>query len=154
MNKKTFVSLALSYLGFPAIKHGGKEAGYDEKGFDCSGFVNFLLKKANYPGHIPRHTNDFFDSFGILVHEQFRGAGDLIFFSHKGGYYPDHIGVMISREKYIHSPGKNGKVICSGVFEKKIIEPRCDIQQIYFSNPIGIKRIAINNGRYKKIFLS
>lgn len=149
-----FCALASSYIGFPAIKYEGQDVGCSENGFDCSGFVKFLLKMAKYPGHIPRHTNEFFDSFGILIHEQFREAGDLIFFSYKGGIYPDHIGVMISRDEYVHSPGKNERVICSGVFEQKIIEPRCNTQQIYFSNPIGFKRITVGDGRYRQIFLS
>ena len=153
MKKEAFVSMALSYLDFPATKYNGQFNGCDVSGFDCSGFVNFLLKQAKYPDPIPRHVNELFDIFGILVHEQFRDAGDLVFFSNKGGTYPDHIGIMISRDEYVHSPGKNGEVICVRKFEQKIIKPRNRAPQIYFSNPIGIKRITINNGRYRKMFL-
>jgi cell wall-associated NlpC family hydrolase len=127
--------------------------GISPDGFDCSGFVNFLLKKAEYPRNIPRHTNELFDSFGILVHDQFRSAGDLIFFSNRYGTYPKHVGVMISKNEYIHSPGRNGKVICVSTFEQKIIELRSKVPQIYFSNPIGFKRITINDGRYQRMFL-
>jgi len=150
IKKETFVSMALLYLGFPAIKYNSQLNGCDVDGFDCSGFVNILLKQAKYPEPIPRHANEMFDVFGILIHKQFRGAGDLIFFSNRGGTYPDHVGIMISRDKYIHLPG--GKNICIGRFEKKIIKPRNKAPQIYFSNPIGIKRITItiNNGRYQR----
>ena len=153
MRKETFVSMALSYLNFPSVNYDGQLGGIGPDGFDCSGFVNFLLKEAEYPHHIPRHANNFFDSFGILIHEQFRCAGDLVFFSNKGGTYPDHVGVMISADEYIHSPGRNGKVICIGRFEQKIIKPKKEAPQIYFSNPIGLKRITFNNGRYKQMFL-
>jgi cell wall-associated NlpC family hydrolase len=152
MQREIFVSLALSYLGFPAVNYRGKSNGNTPAGFDCSGFVNFLLKEAKYPHHIPRHANELFDSFGILIHKQFRHAGDLVFFSNRGGTYPDHVGIMISENEYIHSPGKNGKVICVGRFEQKIIKPKNKAMQIYFSNPIGLKRITVNNGRYQQIF--
>lgn len=153
MQKKIFVSLALSYLNFPAVNYSGHLSGMSPIGFDCSGFVNFLLKEVEYPQCIPRHANEFFDLFGILIHEQFRSAGDLIFFSNRGGTYPDHIGIMISDDEYIHSPGRNGKVICTGSFKQEIIKPRNKAPQIYFSNPIGLKRITVNNGRYQQMFL-
>lgn len=153
MKKEEFVLLALSYLGFPAANYSGQLNGISLSGFDCSGFVNFLLKEAGYPRNIPRHVNELFDSFGILIHKQFRCAGDLVFFSNRGGTYPDHVGVMISEDEYIHSPGKNGKVICVGRFKQKIIKPRGKAPQIYFSNPIGLKRITVNNGRYQQMFL-
>lgn len=153
MKKEIFVSMVLLYLDFPAIKYNGQFNCCDVSGFDCSGFVKFLLKQAKYPDPIPRHANELFDVFGILIHEQFRDAGDLIFFSNRGGIYPDHVGIMISRDEYVHSPGKNGKIICVRKFEQKIIKPRNKASQIYFSNPIGIKRITINNGRYQQMFL-
>lgn len=153
MRKEAFVSLALSYLDFPATNYDGRLNGINPTGFDCSGFIGFLLLEAKYPQNIPRHANELFDSFGILVHLEFRAMGDLIFFSNRGGTYPDHVGVMISKDEYIHSPGRNGKVICLGRFEKKIIKPRGEAPQIYFSNPIGIKRITVSNGRYQQMFL-
>jgi len=153
MQKETFVSLALSYLNFPAVNYGGQLNGFNTDGFDCSGFVNFLLKEAKYPHNIPRHASEFFDSFGILVHEQFRSVGDLVFFSNRGGTYPDHVGVMVSEDEYIHSPGRNGKIVCIKRFEQEIIKPSGKAPQIYFSNPIGLKRITVNNGRYQQMFL-
>ncbi len=152
MKKETFVSMALSYLNFPAIKYINPNNGMDVNGFDCSGFVGFLLKRAKYPNHIPRHSNEFFDNFGILIHSQFRDAGDLVFFSNRDGTCPNHIGIMTSRDEYIHSPGKNGKVICVRKFKQKVIKSINEASQIYSSNPIGLKRITINNGRYQQAF--
>lgn len=153
MLKETFVSLALSYINFPAVNYSGQFNGTSPKdGFDCSGFVNFLLEQAKYPDKVPRHANQLFDSFGILIHEQFRDLGDLIFFSNRGGTYPDHVGIMISKDEYIHSPGRNGKVVCVDIFKQEIIQPINKKPQIYFSNPIGIKRITVNNGRYQQLF--
>ena len=112
-----------------------------------------MLKKAEYPEPIPRHANELFDSFGILIHEQFRSAGDLVFFSNRGGTYPSHVGIMISQDEYIHSPERNGKNICLNKFKPEIIIPRGKAPQIYFSNPIGFKRMTVNNGRYKQMLL-
>jgi hypothetical protein len=152
MQKEKFVLLALSYLNFPAVNYNGRSNGISSEGFDCSGFVNFLLKKAEYPQNIPRHTNELFDSFGIFIHDQFRNAGDLIFFSNRDGTCPKHVGVMISKDEYIHSPGRNGKVICVSKFEQKVIEFEGKAPRIYFLNPIGFKRITIKDGRYQKVF--
>lgn len=153
MKKEAFVSMVLSYLGFPATRYNGQFNGCNVDGFDCSGYVGFLLKQAKYPEHIPRHANELFDGLGILIHEQFREPGDLVFFSNRGGTYPDHVGIMISRDEYVHSPGKNGEIICVRRLEQKIIKPRNKALQIYFSNPIGFKRITINRRRYQQMFL-
>ena len=152
MKKEMFISVALSYVDFPARKYSGKNNGCDISGFDCSGFVNFLLKQAKYPDTVPRHTNELFDVFGILIHEQFREAGDLVFFSSKG-VCPDHVGIMVSHEEYVHSSGKSGKTICVRKLERKMIKSRNKVQQIYSFNPIGFKRMTINNGRYQRTFL-
>jgi cell wall-associated NlpC family hydrolase len=154
MQKEDFVSMALSYLGFPAIKYGSLSEGSTPEGFDCSGFVNFLLKQASYPSNIPRHANELFDSFGIFIHEQFRFPGDLVFFSNREGTCPNHVGVVVSENEYIHSPGRNGMVICLDKFKEKIIRPKGKAPQLYFKNPIGFKRITVKNRRYQQIFLS
>ncbi|KKU55297.1 MAG: hypothetical protein UX75_C0008G0015 [Candidatus Moranbacteria bacterium GW2011_GWE2_47_10] len=153
MKREDFVALALGYLDFPAIKYRGRGTGSDPSGFDCSGFIGFLLKAAAYSQNIPRHVNELFDSFGFLIHEQFVSPGDLVFFSYKGGVYPDHMGMMVSKDEYIHSPGKDGSRICTRKMERTAIEPRTIRDQIYFSNPIGFKRITVRNERYQKAFL-
>jgi cell wall-associated NlpC family hydrolase len=155
MRKKVFVLMALKYLGYPSIRYKGVHVGNTVSGFDCSGYTNFLLNKAKYPGQIPRHCNEFFDLFGILIHDQFRKAGDLVFFSSRSkGIRPDHMGVLVSRDKFIHSPGKDGKVVCVDEIEKEIIRSDNSIMQIYSDNPIGFKRITIKDGRYQQVFLT
>lgn len=154
MKKEFFVEMALKYLDYPAVKYRDFNLGKTIVGFDCSGYVNFLLNECRYPGPIPRHCNEFFDSFGICIHDQFRREGDLVFFSFKsGGLYPDHMGILISKDQYVHSPGKDGKVVCIDNLEtKKIPDNKPD--QIYAINPIGIKRITVLNGRYQQMFLT
>ena len=155
MERELFVSMALKYIGSPAIKYKGPGEGMTASGFDCSGFVNFLLQEAQYPGPVPRHCNEFFDSFGLFIHDQFRTAGDLVFFSHKSkGTFPDHMGILISMDEYVHSPCKDRKSVCVKKLERKMIPDACDGSQIFCANPIGIKRITIKNGRHQTLFLS
>jgi Cell wall-associated hydrolases (invasion-associated proteins) len=153
MDRNFFVSKSLSYLGCPAANYRGPDLGRDINGFDCSGFVHFILKELKYPGDIPRHAKDFFDYFGFLIHEQFVLPGDLVFFS-EDGVRPGHVAVMISADEYIHSPGMDGEKICISKIEKEIIRNTESKSQIYFYNPIGFKRIAIKSERrWQKVFL-
>jgi len=155
--RERFAEEALKYFGFPSSPYLGAENGQDENGFDCSGFIVFLLRKIGFPlSEEIRHCNEFFDFFGILIHEEFAGKGDLIFFS-RNGLVPTHMGILLSSPVkeiayYIHSPGKyNKKVIVSNLFKDKI---PFAIGQIYSVNPIGYKRLAvkIKNKRYQQIF--
>ena len=154
MKKEAFVEMALTYCGYPSSGYQGPDLGCSTEGFDCSGFHKFILLQAGYPEPIPRHSNELFDYFGILIHQPFLKLGDLIFFSNKGGQRPDHVGIMVSQREYIHAPGKDNTVVCLRDVKRSIIKPKDGGEQIYFSNPIGYKRITISSGkRYQRPFL-
>ncbi len=139
---------ALKYLGDPASNYKGPELGIlPATGFDCSGFVVFLLKKLGIDNlENIRHTSEFFDKYGIFVHYGLHQRGDLVFFSKKG-LAPKHIGIVIDENYYIHSPGKNGSVI---EIKKLVLEPINTVTgAIYNTNPIGFKRHSINSGRWQ-----
>lgn len=155
MTKEEFATIALKYLGYPAVKYRGPEAGRDINGFDCSGFVTFLLKLINFPAPLPRHCNEYFDALGIFVHNY--QVGDLVFFSFgNGGVWPSHMGIMLSEKEYIYSHGSDDSFVKIGKLQqKRIVTPeKQEHVQIYMANPIGFKRLAIKNGRYQKTFLS
>ncbi len=145
--QKKLVSMALEFLGYPCIHYQGPLLGKSETGFDCSGFVTFLLEKIGLAQEQIRHCNEYFDFFGVFVHCAQRG--DLVFFS-QSGTYPSHMGIMISDGKYIHAR-KNGQGIVriESLKQESISQERRD--QVYFRNPIGFKRLAIKNGRYQSI---
>lgn len=154
MKREEFIKLAKNFLGSPAAKYAGPELGNNEKGFDCSGFVGYVLRQSGFPGEVPRHCNEYFDGFGILVHKY--RPGDLIFFAAKsGGVYPEHMGIVISKDEYIHSPGEDGKEVeIKQIVKKKIAKVRGQkAKQIYLRDPIGFKRIANGSGRYRAPFL-
>jgi len=158
MIRSDFMSLALSFIGLKSSSYNRANIGSIESGFDCSGFVNYVLIKSEYKYSIPRHANEMFDRFGITIHYESILPGDLIFFSNKGGTYADHVGIYCGNNKYIHSPGRNNCKICIKNLEFKEIKPRINsnYEQIYFINPIGFKRITIpdEKGRYNINFLT
>ena len=157
MKKEEFVEMALSYVGSASIKYRHQGIGSSIDGFDCSGFMYFLLHHINFPDNVPRHANEQFDQLGVLIHWEFRDAGDLIFFS-RNGKFPAHVGLMISRDAYVHAPGKDGTSVCVQKLERESIGANDMSEgeklQIYFSNPIGFKRLTVHNGRYQKYFFA
>ena len=156
------VDVALEYEGFPTIKYAGPKAGKTPEGFDCSGFVQWVLMESGIS--IPkisndreiRHSEEFFDHFGYLIHPLAKQKGDLVFFS-KNGARPSHIGIYLGDGKMIHSPGTNNKKVCIRSVDE-YCKNRINFEsgnggvQIYFENPIGFKRVALpSENRYHEI---
>ena len=147
------VEIAFKYIDCPSVPYIGPDVGNNPKGFDCSGFVQWVLKESKI--EIPRisnwnelrHSEQFFDFFGVSVHPQFIQKGDLMFFS-RNGYRPSHIGIYLGEDKMIHSPGKNNQKVCIysiSDFCKEnplIFSPKDGFPQIYSENPIGYKRVS------------
>jgi len=98
-DRDAIVQLAESYLGAPY-----KAGGSDPSGFDCSGFVMYVYKKAGY--RLPRTTKDQYDSLKPVKKPK---KGDLVFFSIDGNHI-DHVGLYIGNFKFIHAPS-SGKTI-------------------------------------------
>lgn len=117
-------------------------------GFDCSGFVTFVLNQAGLtiPDYIGqdgenrpiRHANEYWDNYGIAVHEGLQQGGDLVFFSHNG-LFPSHVGIMLDEGEYIHASGRdNPSVEVKPLIFRQI--PVTDREQaIYSRSPIGFK---------------
>ncbi len=149
--REQLVSEALKYIGYNASNYYGPNHGLSiEEGFDCSGFVTFLLHIIKFPKNPDiRHSNEYFDQFGVYIHPGLQKKGDLIFIS-RDGLRPTHMGIMTDISHFIHSPGINGRVITIHQVEYKPI-PRVE-NQIYLVNPIGFKRLALRDGRWKKIY--
>ena len=154
MNKETLAEVALKQLDAPSILYKGPQNGISREGFDCSGFIVFCLNEISFPyDKSIRHCNEFFDSFGVLVHEDFFSRGDLIFLS-RDGSRPTHIGIVIDKRSYIHAPGVNDSKVCISEIPREIIVPKNTKNSIIYShNPIGFKRLVIPNGRWKTLLL-
>jgi len=148
--RERFVETAVKHLGYPSQLYRNPKTGKDPRnGFDCSGFIVFLLELVGFPNPQElRHTNELFDHFGVSVHIELRQRGDLVFFS-RNGLLPTHVGILASPSTYIHAPGKKETSVELATLIFSDIEERSG--RLYLSNPIGIKRLSIANGRYQKI---
>lgn len=128
---------ARKYLGSPSIKFSDEAHGMTPDGFDCSGFVRFVLSEAGvYVPRIVRRTREFFDHFGN--HGPYRSAGDLVFFS-KTGEWITHMGILLDSETYIHAPGKDGTVVEIRKLLTEVIPPKEGAS--FYQNPVGFKRV-------------
>lgn len=155
MNSKKLIDIAIEYVGYPSVKYTKPENGCSINGFDCSGFMYHVLEKMDIkllviPGtnRKIRHSEEFFDYFGINIHKEAIRTGDLVFFS-KNGVRPTHLGLYIEDNKLLHSPGlDNTKINIVNLEEfisRQIITPHPNYEQIYFNNPIGYKRPSLPN---------
>jgi len=95
------VKIAESMLGVP-YKWGGNTP----RGFDCSGLVHYVYKKAGIL--VPRTSAVLMrDAIPIKLHEL--GPGDLVFFRlpEKG---ISHVGIYVGDGQFVHAPS-TGKVV-------------------------------------------
>lgn len=152
--RDTIITIAKKYLDSPSCAYQRDlSAGYDKTGFTCSGFVHFVLTEAglDIPEHI-KHAREFFDFFGVTVHPDKKQPGDLVFFTRHGSY-PNHVGIVVSDDEYISSPGRRKGKVCIQKIEggyKEHINQNAP-GTLYPTNPVGYKRIATPNGRFQTV---
>lgn len=89
-----------------------------------------------------RHANEFWDHYGVLVHEESVQKGDLVFFS-RTGLFPTHIGIVSGSDEYIHSPGKDGTSVERAKISSRE-DPKPIEDSIYVKNPIGYKSPTVS----------
>ena len=131
------VMKACEYEWHKAKTYTSPENGITEDWFDCSWFITFLLKYFDLDKNWVRHTNEYFDSYGIFTHIPL--PWDLIFFS-SNGQIPSHIWMCIWNNKYIN---KSGSTIQIDEIIHTPISPRDEKTMLYNSNPIWFKRISL-----------
>ena len=90
------IALAKSLLGTPY-----KKGGTTTKGFDCSGYVYYILKNMGYS---PNRTAADQYKMGTYVSKKNLQPGDLVFFAgtYKSGI--SHVGIYLGDGQFIHSP--------------------------------------------------
>lgn len=90
---------AKSYTGVRYVSRGTSP-----RGFDCSGYTQFVLKKSGI--NIPRTAARQY-SIGSAVKKSNLKVGDLVFFStYKRG--ASHVGIYAGNNKFIHSSSSKG----------------------------------------------
>jgi peptidoglycan endopeptidase LytE len=96
------ISTAKSYIGVPYVW-----GGTSPKGFDCSGFVQYVFGK--YKIALPRTAATIYGK-GIAVSKSNLIAGDLVFFTtYKAG--ASHVGIYIGNGNFIHASSSKGVII-------------------------------------------
>ena len=103
-------------LDYAKYFKGGKYVwgGTSPKGFDCSGYVQYLYKKHNI--NLPR-TAWAQSKKGIAVDKSHLKKGDLLFFltDKKRGIPVTHVGIYIGNGEFIHAASKKRGIIISPI---------------------------------------
>jgi cell wall-associated NlpC family hydrolase len=97
-NAVPVVDLAKQYLGTPYL-YGGADP---RKGFDCSGFVQYLYSKSGVA--LGRTTRDQAKQGEAVQSVKDLLPGDAVFFDTEGGKGPTHEGIYIGGGQFIHAP--------------------------------------------------
>lgn len=93
---------AQKYLGCPYVAGGASPSG-----FDCSGFVYYVLKQL---GFTPYRTPASQYQQGTYVDKSNLKAGDIVFFSSTSGSSITHVGIYSGNGQFIHAPNSRSTV--------------------------------------------
>ena len=157
--RRMMVCLAYELIGAKGMLYTNEEAGQSYvNGFDCSGFVCTITERAaevcELDISMPRHANVQWRVFGEPVDYRQRQPGDLVYFpsrSKNGTRVIGHVGLVVSNDHYIHSPGVNGsRVSLSNLPLVQEELQRVSEGDLYTRTPAGIKRVSvpIGSGRW------
>lgn len=102
-NGGSITSVAQSLIGVPYLSAGSTPAG-----FDCSGFVQYVFRKAGRS--ITRTAAGQYSATTRITQSQAK-PGDLIFFNQSGSI--DHVGIYLGGGSFIGSQSSTGVAIAS-----------------------------------------
>lgn len=105
----TLVNVAMRYVGYRYVFGGSTPS----TGFDCSGFMYYVLKRAGYS--IARDLYSQLNS-GPRVSSKDLRPGDLLFFSNT--YKPglSHAGIYIGNGRFVHAENESTGVLVSDLW--------------------------------------
>lgn len=117
------VDYALQFQGTP-YSYGNASP---EKGFDCSGFVQYVYDKNGI--HLPRTVKEMSiaNVLAPVPNEKIH-SGDLVFFNTTGNSI-SHVGIYMNSMNFIHAPSsRTGKVTVSSLknnyWRERFVEAR------------------------------
>ena len=97
------VAEAKKYLGAPYVAGGASPSG-----FDCSGFVYYVLK--NLGLSVSRTPAAQFVNIGTSVSKDNLQPGDLVFFITSSSGNVSHVGIYVGNGQFIHAPNSRSTV--------------------------------------------
>lgn len=105
-NQKLYLEAA-SWLGVP-YKYGGTS----RSGVDCSGFTH-LMYKTVYGKTLSRQSSAILQNDCKKINKKDLREGDLVFFRTDGkkSSIPNHVGIYLKEQKFIHASSSKGVVI-------------------------------------------
>jgi len=99
--RQEIIAFAKKYMGTKYCYAGGSP----EKGFDCSGFVNFVYK--HFDIELPRSSSGFTTLGKPLKPEDFKVGDILVFYGYRDSKSVGHVGIICEangmKSKFIHS---------------------------------------------------
>lgn len=99
--RDSIIDFAKQYMGTPYCYAGNTP----EKGFDCSGFVNFVF--ANFSIDLPRSSSQFKDLGAALEPNEFKKGDVLVFYGYRDSTSVGHLGIICEARgmdsKFIHA---------------------------------------------------
>ncbi|HUF24004.1 MAG TPA: C40 family peptidase [Vicinamibacterales bacterium] len=78
--------------------------GADPTGFDCSGFVQYVLRQ-----HAVDMPRTVVEQFQVGARTREIAPGDLVFFQTEGSK-ASHVGIAVDGESFVHAPNSRGVV--------------------------------------------
>lgn len=111
-SQNNVLAYAANFLGTPYVWGGTTP----DPGFDCSGFTRYVY--AHFGVYLGRTTKDQIHD-GVAVSRSELQPGDLVLFGDNG--VPDHMGIYVGDNAYIHSPRTGDVVKISPMTRKDFI---------------------------------
>jgi cell wall-associated NlpC family hydrolase len=115
ISDNAIIAYASNFLGTPYLWGGTSPS----TGFDCSGFTQYVY--AHFGVSLGRTTKDQIRD-GYAVSKDQLQTGDLVFFGDDG--VPNHMGIYIGNNTYIHSPQTGDVLKISAMTRKDFITGR------------------------------
>lgn len=98
----TSAAVLTTAMGLTGVPY--RLGGTDPTGFDCSGFVQYVLRQ-----HAIGMPRTVIEQFGVGDVPQAVEPGDLVFFQTSGSK-ASHVGIAIDAQSFVHAPNSRGVV--------------------------------------------
>ncbi len=102
------VTEAMKYVGYPYVW-----AGASPRGFDCSGFIMYVVQKV--VGQNITHSMSNQASSGQFVSKENMQPGDLVFFANTYTVGLSHAGIYIGGGRFVHAENEGTGVVVSNI---------------------------------------